>query len=82
MQVWVNEVNKNNHMREMNIYKTQTGRKPQKCGRMFMCVVLSAQVVKFQVNEVVREDMWQNFVLKICLILCMKNTGKNCPFGI
>lgn len=47
-----------------------------------MCVVLSAQVIKFQVSEVVREDMWENLVLKICLISCMKNTGKNCAFGI
>lgn len=47
-----------------------------------MCLVLSAQVVKFQVRKVVREDMWENIILKICLILFMKNTGKNCPFGI
>lgn len=27
---------------------------------MFKCVVLSAQVIKFQVSEVVRENMWGN----------------------
>lgn len=47
-----------------------------------MCVVLSAQVVKFQVSEVVREGMWENLVLKICVILCMEKTGTNYPFGI
>lgn len=44
-----------------------------------MCAVLSAQMVKLQISEVVREGMWEKFVLKICLISCMKNTGKNCP---
>lgn len=50
-----------------------------------MCVVLSAQVTKFQFSEVVGEvsgKALERLVQKIHLVSCTKNTEKNCLFSI
>lgn len=49
-----------------------------------MC--LGIQVAKFQVSELVGENMWKRLgkllVLKICSESCKGNMEKNRPFGI
>jgi len=49
-----------------------------------MCVDLSVQLAKFQVSELVRENMWKrlgNACTKNMSGTMQEEKGKNCPFG-